>query len=124
MRCPCRKKSETTTYAECCQPYHAGEQIALSAAALMRSRYAAFVQCNNAYLTATWHPSTRPQRIDFTLGQVWLSLSIIETQTDGDTATVEFKARSRIGGRSHVLHEVSRFAREADRWFYLDGIVR
>lgn len=124
MRCPCRKKSETTTYTECCRPFHTGEQDAPSAEALMRSRYAAFTQCDSEYLAATWHPSTRPQRIDFTPEQEWLLLRIIAAQTDGDTATVEFKARSRIGGRSHVLHEVSRFVREEDRWFYLDGIVR
>jgi len=27
MRCPCRKKSETTPYARCCQPYHGGAGV-------------------------------------------------------------------------------------------------
>lgn len=90
----------------------------------MRSRYCAFVLCDSDYLAKTWHRSTRVERIDFTPEQEWLSLRIVEARTDGDKATVEFKARSRIGGRSHVLHEVSRFVREADLWFYLDGIVQ
>jgi uncharacterized protein YchJ len=36
MCCPCRKKSETKTYAECCQPYHGGGRAALTAETLMR----------------------------------------------------------------------------------------
>lgn len=87
----------------------------------MRSRYAAFVQLDSRYLLETWHASTRPSRIDFTPDQDWLLLRVIEAQSEGDTATVEFSARSRIAGRSQVQHEVSRFVRERGRWFYLDG---
>lgn len=50
-------------------------------------------------------------------------LKIIAAHESGDTATVEFVARSRMGGRTHALHEVSRFVRENGRWFYLDGVV-
>ncbi len=32
-------------------------------------------------------------------------------------------ARYKVGGRAHRLHEISRFLREADRWFYLDGDI-
>jgi len=32
-------------------------------------------------------------------------------------------ARSKLGGRAHRLHEVSRFVREGGRWFYLTGEV-
>ena len=42
MRCPCRKKSETTTYAECCELYHLGTVMPPTPQVLMRSRYAAF----------------------------------------------------------------------------------
>jgi SEC-C motif domain protein len=44
---------------------------------------------------------------------------------DEDHATVEFVARSKLGGRAHRLHETSRFVREpaglGGRWFYVDG---
>lgn len=90
----------------------------------MRSRYAAFALTDTAYLTATWHPSTRPAFIDFTPGQEWLLLRIISAMENGDKATVEFVARSRLGGTSNVLHETSRFVREHQRWFYVDGIVK
>jgi SEC-C motif-containing protein len=43
----------------------------------------------------------------------------------GDTATVEFVARFKVGGQPAVrLHEVSRFVREDGRWFYVDGTFR
>lgn len=122
LRCPCRKKSETGTYAECCQPYHAGLP-APTAEALMRSRYSAFVREDVDYLRATWAPATRPPHITFIRGRVWLRLQVLAVQTEGDRATVEFIARSRVKGRSLDLHEVSRFERHAGRWFYIDGVI-
>ena len=124
MRCPCRKKRETETYAECCEPYHMGQKAAPTAEALMRSRYSAFALKDATYLTATWHPSTRPSRIDFTPDQECSLLRIVAADEKEDTATVEFVARSRVGGRIHDLHEVSRFVRERGRWFYIDGAIQ
>ena len=89
----------------------------------MRSRYTAFVMRNAAYLLATWHPSTRPTAIDFTPDQEWQLLRILTTWSDGARATVEFQARSRIGGRSNVLHETSRFVQEQGQWLYVDGDI-
>ena len=42
-------------------------------------------------------------------------------QQDAEHASVEFVARSKLGGRAQRLHETSRFVREDGRWFYLDG---
>lgn len=123
MRCPCRKKSETTHYADCCEPYHAGTRKPSTAEALMRSRYTAFVLENAAYLSATWHASTRPGTFAFTPGQDWLALHVVAARTTDNQATVEFVARSRIGGDTHVLHETSRFVLENGQWYYVDGIV-
>ena len=124
MRCPCRKKSETPSYAACCQPLHLGVRPAPTAEALMRSRYTAFVMKDAAYLVRTRHFTTRPARVDFTPGLEWQMLRIIATQTDGDEATVEFAARSRTDGRIHVLHEVSRFLRVEGAWLYVDGVIK
>lgn len=92
----------------------------------MRSRYAAFVVCNQSYLLATWHPRTRPAAIQFDAGQKWLGLKILEVrELDADNAAVEFIARYRIGGGSAArLHERSRFVREAGHWFYVEGEQR
>jgi len=55
-------------------------------------------------------------------GLKWLGLEVRRhEQQDADHASVEFVARSKLGGRAQRLHETSRFAREDGRWFYLDG---
>jgi SEC-C motif-containing protein len=41
-----------------------------------------------------------------------------------DRAVVEFVARYKVGGRAHRLHEVGRFVREGEQWFYVDGDIR
>jgi SEC-C motif domain protein len=123
MRCPCRKSTENVTYDACCGRFHSGVAAPPTAEALMRSRYTAFAQQKALYLLATWHPSTRPVKIDFEAGRAWYMLKVITAKEQGDHATVSFVARSRMGGRTHALEEVSRFRREDGRWFYVDGGV-
>ncbi len=92
------------------------------AKALMRSRYSAYALALTDYLLATWHASTRPPALDLEPGLRWLGLQIRQFQQIDDThATVEFVARSKLGGRAHRLQEISRFVREGGRWFYIDG---
>lgn len=91
----------------------------------MRSRYSAFVLRLEDYLLATWHPSTRPAGLD--LGAAppkWLGLQVKAHSATDDTASVEFIARCRVGGRAQRLHEVSRFVREEGCWYYVSGVVR
>ena len=89
----------------------------------MRSRYSAFVLCDEPYLLATWHESKRPRAVEFASNQKWLGLTIVDSDaTETTVAEVEFIARYRIGGGSAArLHERSRFVKEGDRWFYVDG---
>ncbi len=117
--CPCGSSKALNA---CCGQWHAGA-MAPDAEALMRSRYAAFVLCNESYLLATWHASTRPASVSFDSNQKWLGLKIVEARvTSTVAAEVEFIARYRIGGGSATrLHERSRFIKEEDRWFYIDG---
>jgi SEC-C motif-containing protein len=92
----------------------------------MRSRYSAFVRDLTDYLLATWHASTRPSSLEVNQpGLKWLGLEVRRhTMIDVDHATVEFVARSKLAGRAQRLHELSRFVREEDRWFYVDGDLR
>lgn len=118
--CPC---GSGRPYAACCGPCHAGAPAA-TAEALMRSRYSAYVLGLEAYLLATWHPSTRPDRLG--LGEDgpcrWLGLEVRRHEMFGyDRAAVEFVARCRVAGRGRRLHEFSDFRREDDRWYYVDG---
>ena len=90
----------------------------------MRSRYSAFVECNEAYLLASWHPHTRPSRVRFNSEQRWLGLRIKECEAGAaadDVGTVEFVARFKVNGKGHRLHERSRFEKIDGRWYYLDG---
>lgn len=89
----------------------------------MRSRYCAYVLCNEQYLLATWHPSTRPGSIPFIKNQKWLGLNVVDANVTGSaSAEVEFIARSRVSNAAAVRqHERSRFIREGKRWFYVDG---
>lgn len=116
--CPCGGSD----YAGCCGRYHGGIP-APDAGTLMRSRYSAYVLKLEAYLLATWHPSTRPATLELAADNAkWLGLEVKRhVQESADRATVEFVARYKIGGRAHRLHEISRFVREEGRWFYLDG---
>jgi SEC-C motif-containing protein len=131
--CPCGGGA----FAACCGPFLAGAAIAPSAEQLMRSRYSAYTLGDEAYLRATWHPSTLPAGpiVDPDQKCQWLGLEVksalrlrqrkADLPDSPDSDTVEFVARYKIAGRAHRLHEVSRFVREhgagAARWFYLDG---
>ena len=119
--CPC---GSSRPYGKCCGVWHAGTP-APDAQSLMRSRYSAFVLCNEPYLLATWHPGRRPQSIPFNRNQKWLGLRIVEARVTGEaTAEVEFIARSRVSNAAAVRqHERSRFVREGGSWFYVDGDV-
>ena len=92
----------------------------------MRSRYSAFVLDLSDYLLATWHPSTRPAVIEPNPpGLRWLGLELRrQVVHDADHTSVEFVARSKLGGRAQRLHETSRFVREDRRWWYLDGALQ
>ena len=115
-------------YTDCCGRYHSGplHLQAPDAEALMRSRYSAFVRDLTGYLRDTWHPSTRPSTLEPNPeGLRWLGLEVRRHSVqDADHATVEFVARSKLGGRAQRLHETSRFVREGGRWFYVDGEMR
>jgi SEC-C motif-containing protein len=91
----------------------------------MRSRYSAYVQSLEDYLLATWHASTRPVALNLGAGpqRKWLGLEVKARTAMANTATVEFVARSRVGGRAQRLHEISRFVREDGRWYYVDGVI-
>lgn len=91
----------------------------------MRSRYSAFALDKIDYLLDTWHISTRPASLDTNpSGLKWLGLDVRRHEVIDDAhATVEFVARSKLGGRAQRQHEISRFLHEGGRWLYVDGDV-
>ena len=121
--CPCGSQR---AYAECCARYLEGGECAPTAEALMRSRYSAYTQGREDYLLATWHATTRPDRLGLAedAPTKWLGLEVrCHAPVDDERAEVEFVARYKVQGRAHRLHEVSRFVREGGQWFYVDGDI-
>lgn len=125
--CPCGRldaRGRALAFAACCGRYLADfdRSPAPDAESLMRSRYTAFVREDAPYLLATWHASTRPAELAFEPGLQWLGLEVREQRLlDATHAEVAFVARSRLAGRAHRLQERSRFVREDERWYYVDG---
>jgi SEC-C motif domain protein len=120
--CPC---GWGAPYDECCGRRHRGEP-APTAEALMRSRYAAFARGDAAYLSRTWHSSTRPPALSLDPSRRWSGLHVLGATSGGliDTdGEVEFVAlwEDADGGRGRQ-HERSRFVRERGRWVYLDAL--
>jgi SEC-C motif-containing protein len=89
----------------------------------MRSRYSAYARGDVDYLFRTWHPRTRPVEVGIDSRIIWTGLEVIDTVAGGpddDRGEVEFRALFESAGRAGSLHERSRFARRAGRWFYVD----
>ncbi len=91
----------------------------------MRSRYTAYVLGLEDYLLNTWHPDTRPQALNLAedTATSWLGLQVKHAENTSDnTATVEFVARYKIGGKAERMHEISQFVRIEGCWYYLSGV--
>jgi SEC-C motif domain protein len=111
-------------YGNCCELAHKGTTT-LTAEALMRSRYSAYVLGLEAYLLKTWATETRPAALNLAndTATKWLGLQVKRAEnTSETTATVEFVARYKIGSKAEPLHEISQFVRVDGCWYYLTGI--
>jgi SEC-C motif domain protein len=116
--CPCGLDA---AYAECCGALHAGRGQAATAEALMRSRYSAFCVNDQGYLLRTWHPLTRPARLEPDGRIRWRRLEVLAA-TGGSAfhteGTVRFRAHFTVRGEEDVLVEHSRFVRHDGLWVY------
>ncbi|WP_250657833.1 YchJ family protein [Alkalimarinus coralli] len=138
IECPCgyQVNGNSLTYAECCEPFISGAAKPDRCEQLMRSRYTAYALGKVDYLIATWHPTKQQELDKASLRQSaesteWLRLQVISSQQQGERGTVEFNAYfkerdasgSSEGKEIQGLHEVSRFEKVGNQWFYLDGDV-
>jgi SEC-C motif-containing protein len=118
-----------TTFEQCCQPIIAGKLDAKDSEALMRSRFTAYVINDYQYILHTYASA---QRTHLTIKQLsesaqdtqWLSLQVLNHQTQERTARVEFKAFYQVESTYYVMHELSNFVLEAGKWFYTSGLVQ
>ncbi|MFT7560027.1 MAG: SEC-C motif-containing protein [Flavobacteriales bacterium] len=138
--CPCNLR---TRFLGCCGLYLFGKKKPLTAVKLMRSRYSAYALGGfGQYLVDTWWSSDQHLNVDqlSTREFDWQGLEIIDKQTDGHTAEVEFKAfygdiDRELDKNSNAtsglvksdtrgcLHERSSFRRENGRWYYVTGKI-
>ncbi|KMV70848.1 hypothetical protein WB66_09410 [bacteria symbiont BFo1 of Frankliniella occidentalis] len=123
--CPCGSGSQ---YSLCCQPFLSGAAQPSHPEALMRSRYSAYVKQDVGYLVATWHPSCQASAFAASIEESfahteWLGLKVLSSEViaDGQQGYVTFFARFSENQRERSIHERSRFLREEQRWYYIDG---
>ena len=126
VECPC---GSGKAFDNCCSPLISGDQAAVTAEALMRSRYSAYVVGAIDYLGDTLHPDYRSD-YDAAATRKWaeqsewcgLEIRTVEQGQEGDEkGTVEFVASYKVDGTTHRHHEFSRFLRQQGRWYYADG---
>ena len=138
-RCPC---GATRPFKRCCEPYLNGKALALTAEALMRSRYSAFVQGHIDYLKETHHPAHHGANARASLKQSiantrWLNLVVLKTQKGqkkDKSGVVEFVAAYQTKSALRLvrtvqkppvdceqMHERSHFIKEQGKWFYTTG---
>lgn len=92
----------------------------------MRSRFSAFHVGDEGYLLRTWHPSTRPPRVDFDAALSWQRLEILQTSAGSflDTeGTVRFRAHYVERGRAGRMEEDSRFVVQDGAWLYVGPVA-
>jgi SEC-C motif-containing protein len=120
--CPCGRG---LPYRECCGPAHRGHAPA-TAEALMRSRYAAYVRDDAAYVLRSWHPNTRPADVEPDPNLRWVGLDVLQTSGGGmfdAEGIVEFRAHYRDRGKPGDMRERSRFVRHDGAWVYWGPIL-
>jgi SEC-C motif-containing protein len=102
-----------------------------TAEALMRSRYTAYVRGAIDHVINSHDVSTR-DKLDpaaakrWSTETQWHGLEILATDRGLATDTegfVEFVARGAANGTPFAQRERSRFRREGDRWYYVDGAI-
>ncbi|WP_123329507.1 YchJ family protein [Erwinia sp. JUb26] len=123
--CPCGSGMQ---YSLCCESYLKGASLPATPEVLMRSRYCAYVKRNTRYLIESWHPSCHAERFTDSIEESyaateWQGLNVISSEIMADSAQgyVTFFARFTENQRESFIHERSRFLREEQRWYYIDG---
>ena len=120
--CPCGSGLD---YAVCCEPCITGAAPAATAAALMRSRYSAYVKNEISYLGETLHPRHRSDWDEeatrkWAGNAEWKALEILGTQAgeaDDEEGVVEFAALYTEDNVDKRHHETSRFRKYNGRWY-------
>lgn len=124
--CPCCSGKE---YSDCCEPILKGVRYAETAEDLMRSRYSAYVKAEIDYIISTIMPKQRLKMDEKGIRKWsektnWEKLEI-KSSTKGkkedDFGTVEFIAHYREKGVRSKHHEIGKFKKFKNKWYYDDS---
>jgi len=126
--CPCGSEID---YSACCELYHSNKEKAPTAEKMMRARYSAFAKNQIKYISETHIPGTEDfdekEASEWATNSDWKKLEIVGTKKglENDTeGLVEFKAfYADKEGTDFVHHELSKFKKENDNWYYVDGQI-
>ena len=124
--CPC---GSNQSLAVCCELYISGQKPAPSAEALMRSRYTAFTQKNMDYIRDTLDPQALGD-YDDQANRAWAEaakfskLEILKSIEEGNKASIEFIATYSVDNEEHKHHELSKFRKKGNQWFFREGRIR
>jgi SEC-C motif domain protein len=125
-KCPCDSKKD---YEDCCEPYISGQLLPPSPEALMRSRYTAYSQANITYIANTMkgkasHNFNQEEAYQWAKQSTWLGLQILKAppiSTQDNIGFVEFVAHYQFQGKKQYIHEISKFHKEKNKWYYVAG---
>ena len=122
--CPCGSHLD---YADCCQPVHNSHKNAKRPEQLMRARFAAHKLNLVDFVISTYHTSCQAEEqrdgITESVALDWTKLEVLDAPaTETDEGFVEFKAYLQEGMTEQCMHERSRFVRENNLWYYIDGV--
>lgn len=125
-QCPC---GSGKNFSECCEPLIKGARFAQTAEELMRSRYCAYVKQEITYIVNTIFPEKLG---DFDEEGIrrwseqaqWQKLEILNVEDGGPADTegkVEFIAQYIDKGKTNKHHEIGKFRKDNNRWYYCDA---
>jgi SEC-C motif-containing protein len=123
--CPCCSQKK---YDACCKPYLMGYHFPETPESLMRSRYTAYTIANIDYIKQTMRGVALVgfQEIDairWAKKVSWIKLNVLDQVIEDATlGYVTFEAMFVEGSRLKSIHEKSKFTRDAERWYYIDGV--
>ncbi|MCL2609303.1 MAG: YchJ family protein [Treponema sp.] len=119
-------------YDQCCGPYIGRKVNALTAEALMRSRYSAYVEHEIGYIVETCVNRGGKDDIDYKSTKEWseksrwLGLKIVSVEKGGredSEGVVEFEAAYERDGLKDLHKERATFKKENGKWLYAEGEV-
>lgn len=122
-QCPCGSQKN---YPECCEPLINGKRFAQTPEELMRSRYSAYVKKEITYITNTILPEKLGQFDEegirrWSQKAQWQKLEILNTEGGGPNDTegkVEFVAHYIDKGLTNRHHEIGKFTKYNNSWYY------